>query len=82
MASQKIDLGRRTRMLKLAEEAKTILSSDTASPSSKDRFKKSFPWFHEDRHWSDDDIATDLMALAVLDDFSAEVCDPSFQERT
>jgi hypothetical protein len=75
VTTRRVELGRKSYMLKRAEEAATIPSSDSALPASKDRFKKSFPCFHEGRQWRDHDRNTDLMALAVMDEFPAEVCD-------
>lgn len=65
-------------MLEFAEEAKSILSSETEELdhpiwSSKTMFLENNVRFaSENRLWSDDQSA-DLMALVVLDDFPAEV---------
>jgi hypothetical protein len=75
VTTSRVELGRKSYMLERAEEAKIILSSDSASPASKDRFKKGFPRFQEGCQWSDHDRNTDLMALVVMDEFPAEVCD-------
>ena len=78
MTSKRIEYGRRKRMLEVAEEAKSILSSETEELdhpiwSSKTMFLANNVRFaSKDQLWSDDESA-DLMALVVLDDFPAEV---------
>jgi hypothetical protein len=77
MTSTKIEYGRRERMLELAEEAKSILSSETEQLDhpiwrSKTMFLENVPFFSNDQPWTDDE-SVDLMALVVLDDLPAEV---------
>lgn len=78
MTSERIEYGRRERMLEFAEEAKSILSSETEELehpiwSSKTMFLENNVRFaSQDQLWSDDE-SMDLMALVVLDDFPAEV---------
>ena len=65
-------------MLEFAEEAKSILSSETEELdhpiwNSKTMFLENNVRFaSQDQLWSDDE-SMDLMALVVLDDFPAEV---------
>lgn len=78
MTSTRVKYGRRERMLEAAEEAKSILSSETElldHPmwSSKTMFLDSNPYFSRDELWRDDEREVDLMALVVLDDYPAEV---------
>lgn len=65
-------------MLKLAEEAKSILSSETEQLdhpiwTSKTMFLENVPYFSPGQYWGGDDNSVDLMALVVLDNFPAEV---------
>ncbi|GAB7322014.1 hypothetical protein MBLNU13_g03068t1 [Cladosporium sp. NU13] len=77
MTSERIEYGRRERMLELAEEAKSILYSETEELdhpiwSSKTTFLENNVRFaSQDQLWSYDG-SMDLMALVVLDDFPAE----------
>jgi hypothetical protein len=60
----------------IAEEAKSMFSSEAATPEEKKHFLMSNPWYLEagvEGKWSDDQAQTDLMALVVLDDVPHEV---------
>lgn len=79
MTSERLQCGRRSQMLDVIAEAPAILSSSTDQLEnslwpSKTMFLENYPSFGEDLPWKVDDQNIDLMALAVLDDFSPEVC--------
>lgn len=66
-------------MLKVVEEAKTILLSERDEfehPiwASKSQFLENYPFLGEYPVLKDDEKYVDLMALVVLDDFPVEVC--------
>lgn len=81
MTSQRINYGRRSQMLENTAKAPAILASETDHVEdsfwySKAGFLRDHPYFGAGRPWKEDDQNIDLMALVVLDDFSAEVRRP------
>jgi len=69
--------GDRTGYMKqLAVKAKSLFSSETATPEEKEFFLKRNTWYLDvgvNGTWGDDSKYTDLMALVVLDDVPHEV---------
>jgi hypothetical protein len=76
MSYHKQAFSRKQWITALAEDAKSIFSSETSTPEEKKYFLMCNPWYAEagvEGKWSDHVSETDLMALVVLDDLPTEV---------